>query len=168
MTHQQQDRPLDWDDEISNDDQGGAVTVPPGEYPYEIVDLKRGRHQAKEGGKLPDCPKAELTVRVWLPDGQGVDVEETLFLHSKCEGILCQFFTSIGHRKHGDPLRPDWPRVVGSKGRCKVANRKYKGSDGEDRIANDIKKFLEPPATGEPQPQPQPQPQQNPADGVPF
>ena len=118
-----EERVLGWDDEISNDDQGGFEAVPPGTYPFEIVNLRRAQHQPSSAGKLPACPKAELTVRLYLQNGDYVDVKHNLFLHSRCEGMLCAFFLSIGHRKHGEPLRPDWTRVIGSRGWCKVAIR---------------------------------------------
>jgi hypothetical protein len=140
-----EDRVLGWDDEISNDSQLQSILLPPGEYPFEIVNLTRSRHTPKSGtGKLPECPKAELTVRCLTPDGSDyADIKNNLFLHSRCEGILCQFFRSIGQRKHGEPLKPDWTRVLGARGRCKVAVRDYV-IDGEKRRANEIKSFLDP------------------------
>lgn len=135
---------LGWDDEIGNDGAGGGDIVPPGDYLFEIVQVKRGQHQPKEGGKLPACPKAELTVRVYPPSGDYVDIDHNLFLHSRCEGMLCQFFRAIGHRKHGETLRPDWGRVVGSRGWCKVAIRDWTGRDGDKRQCNDIKSFIDP------------------------
>lgn len=140
------DRVLGWDDEISNDSQIQSILLPPGEYPFEIVQLARSRHTPKAGsaGKLPECPKAEVTVRCYTTDDHA-DIKNNLFLHSRCEGLLCQFFRAIGQRKHGEPLRPDWTRVIGSKGRCKVAVRDYM-IDGEKRQANEIKAFLDPKA----------------------
>jgi hypothetical protein len=142
------EREFGWDDEIGNDDQGEFAVAEAGDYDFEIVDLQRKRHQAKPGGKLPDCPKAELTVRVHTADGVQVDIKRDLFLHSRCEGFLCAFFRSIGQRKHGERLRPDWSRVIGSRGRCKVAIRTWKNSEGQDRKGNDVKAFLDPPKTG--------------------
>lgn len=139
------DRVLGWDDEISNDGQDQFIVAEPGEYAFEIVDLKRARHQStNEPGKLPDCPKAIVTVRISTADGDHVDIKNNLFLHSRCEGILCQFFRSIGQRKHGEPLRPDWQRVIGSRGRCKVSVRDWVDKDGKKRKSNDIKSFLDP------------------------
>ena len=144
---------LGWDDTISNDSQGDFEVADPGEYSFEIVDLTRARHQAKADGKLPDCPKAVVTVRIYPPDLDKVDIKHNLFLHSRCEGILCSFFRSIGQRKHGEVLRPDWARVVGSKGRCKVGVREYVGTDGAKHKSNEVKAFLDPPSNGQ-QPHP--------------
>jgi len=138
------DRVLGWDDEIQNDNASQEVVFPPGNYPFEIVNLKRGQHQPKANGKLPACPKAELTVRIYNPSGEHVDVQNNLFLHSRCEGILCSFFLSVGHRKHGEPLRPDWNRVIGSRGYCKVAIRDWTDNEGGKRQSNEIRAFLDP------------------------
>ena len=140
-----EDRILGWDDEIKNDKSTFEV-VPAGTYPFEIVSLKRGQHQPKPDGKgkLPSCPKAEVIVRVFPPDGDYADIDHNLFLHSRCEGMLCSFFLAIGQRKHGEPLRPNWSRVVGSKGFCKVSVREYVGNDGNKYQSNDVKSFLDP------------------------
>jgi hypothetical protein len=58
--------------------------------------------------------------------------------------MLCEFFLAIGQRKHGEPLKMNWPAVVGSRGRCKVGIRTWTGNDGSDKQNNEIKKFLEP------------------------
>lgn len=149
-----EERVLGWDDPISNDNQGDSEVVPAGKYNFEIVNLTRERHVAKDGGKLPNCPKAVVTCRVYTPDGDKADIKCNLFLHSRCEGMLCTFFRCIGQRKHGEVLRPDWSRVIGSKGLCKVDVREYVGSDGAKHQANEIKTFLDPPTTGQTHQQP--------------
>jgi len=140
-----EERVLGWDDEIQNDGKSSFTILPPGEYDFEVVDLKRGRHEPKDNGKLPPCPKATVTLRCYPNDEEPVDLEHNLFLHSRCEGMLCEFFRGIGQRKHGEPLRPKWNEVVGCRGRCKVAVRDYTGRDGEKRQTNDIKRFFDPP-----------------------
>jgi len=140
---------LGWDDEISNDDQGAFEVAEPGEYSFEVVNLVRGRHNAKQDGKIPDCPKAEVTLRIFTKDGDKVDFKHNLYLHSRCEGMLCAFFKAIGQRKHGEPLRPNWANLIGSKGRCKVGVREYSTSGGEKRKANEVKKFLDLPESGQ-------------------
>ena len=78
------------------------------------------------------------------PDGKSTTVTHNLFLHRKCEGLLCAFFTSIGQRKHGETLRPNWQAVVGATGRCKVGIHEWTGNDGQKRQSNEITRFLEP------------------------
>ena len=157
-----EEKVLGWDDPISNDEQGAFEIAPAGEYSFEIVNLSRERHAAKPGGKIPSCPKAVVTVRVYTVDGEKVDIKHNLYLHSRCEGMLCGFFRAIGLRKHGEVFRPDWSRVIGSRGRCKVSVRAYDGNDGTKKQANDVA-FLDPPANSQQQQQQTPPPATAPA-----
>lgn len=133
-------RELDWNDAIEND--GGEFSlIPAGTYEYTITAVERGRHQGSE--KLPPCNKAIVSVCVKLPDGSTQTIKNNLFLHTKTEGLLCQFFRSIGHRKSGDRLVMDWAKVQGSKGRCKVSVRKFAKRDGTEGESNEVD-FLDP------------------------
>ena len=135
------ERELDWDDEIEND--GTEFTLlPPGDYDFTVTDFEREHYSG--GAKLPPCNKAVLSITIDTPEGRAV-IKHNLFLHSKCEGLLCAFFSSIGQRKHGEKLRMNWSKVVGSKGRCKVGVREWVSDrDGEKKQSNEIKRFYEP------------------------
>ena len=138
------ERAMDWNDEIENDGGGGDfITLPAGtEAGFTVVGFERERHTPKEGGKLPACNKAVVELHVdGFADGQ--TIKENLFLHSKTEGILCAFFTSIGQRNHGEKVAMDWDRIMGSTGRAKFAIREYE-KDGEKRTINQVKQWLEP------------------------
>lgn len=134
---------LAWDGEIENDGSGWML-LPAGEYPFRVTGFKRGRFEGS--AKLPACNMAVVALDVGDADSS-TTIENRLFLHSKCEGLLCAFFRAIGQRQHGEKLRMDWGKVVGSTGRCKVAVRTWKGKDGEDRESNEIKAFLDSDAT---------------------
>lgn len=127
------DREFGWDDEIQND--SSFVIVPEGDYNFRVINFQRGRHGGSD--KLPPCNKAILTIELWNGANK-TTIDHNIFLHTKTEGLLCEFFTAIGQRKHGEKLRMNWDRVIGSTGTCKVGIRKYNGSD-----YNDIKKFYE-------------------------
>lgn len=127
--------PLDWDSEISQE--SSFTLLPEGEYPFTVISYERKYHNGSE--KLTACPKAELTIEIDGGDKGTVTVKHNLFIHRKTEGLLCEFFLSIGQKKHGEPLRMDWPAVPGSTGRCKLGVRQYNSND-----YNEIKKFLEP------------------------
>ena len=58
--------------------------------------------------------------------------------------MICAFFTCIGLRRKGERFQMAWDKIVGCKGRCKVTQRKYTGSDGNEYTTNEIKKFYEP------------------------
>jgi hypothetical protein len=145
MANNVNDVAMTWDDEIQNDGEGFRV-LPEGEYDFTVTDFTRGRFEGS--AKMAACPKAELTITIHDPEPEGdVTVSENLFLNRKAEWKLCQFFTAIGHRKHGETLRMNWNAVKGAKGRCKVGIRKWTGNDGKEREGNEISAFLEPPET---------------------
>lgn len=133
---------LGWDDEIENDSPE-YITLPEGEYDFTVTGFERGRFQPGPNSKLPPCNMATLTVELQTQDGLRVPVKDKLYLHSSTEGFLCEFFTCIGQRRHGERVRMNWSAVVGSHGRAKVGVRTYQ-KDEEERTINEIKKYLEP------------------------
>ena len=133
-------REYNWDDEISQDSAEFAL-LPEGEYEFSVTGFERGRYPG--GAKLPSCPKATVSLRFEGVEGVAV-IKHNFFMHSKCEGLLCAFFTCLGMRKHGEPLRMDWPGTVGGTGRAKITVRSYTGNDGREYQTNDVKQFLEP------------------------
>ncbi len=134
------ERELNWDDEISKE--SDFVLIPEGDYRFTVAGFERGRHEGSD--KLPPCNKAIVTLRVELPDGTTQDIKHNLFLHSKCEGLLSAFFTAIGLKKKGEPLKMNWNSVLGTSGRCKITVRNYTTKDGNSGQSNDIKKFYAP------------------------
>lgn len=135
------EREFGWDDTISNDSPE-FVLLEPGEYEFWVAGFERARFNGS--AKLPPCNQAIVEVKIMSPEGVEVTIKHSLFLHSKCEGLLCAFFTSIGQRKHGEPLKMNWPQIVQSSGFCKVGVREYTNKQGEQRKANFIERFLEP------------------------
>ena len=77
------------------------------------------------------------------PDGES-EMNVNLFLLKRFEWKLCQFFTSIGLRQHGEKLRMNWAAVTGKTGRCRITKRTYKDKNGADRETNDLDEFLDP------------------------
>ena len=134
---------LDWDDVVSND-YTEYTLLPEGEYAFEVLGFTRARHPGSD--KIPACNKAIIKIKL---HGENVSTEinHNLFLHSKTEGLICSFFTAIGIRKRGEPLKMDWNKVVGCKGRAVVEIRSYVGSDGREAQINQIKRFIEPSQT---------------------
>lgn len=135
MSNYNNNIPLDWDSEISAE--SSFTLLPEGEYPFKVVEFQRGYYNG--GEKLPACPKAELKIEIDGGESGKVTVAHNLFISRKTEGLLCEFFTSIGLKKHGEPLKMNWQLVPGATGRCKVGTRKYNGDD-----YNEIKRFLKP------------------------
>lgn len=134
------DREFGWDDEIQNDGQGFRL-LPEGDYTFTVKKFERARHSGSD--KIPPCNKAVLTVEVSRQDAAGI-VPVTLFLHSKFEWKLCQFFTAIGQRRHGETMRMNWNAVPGACGSCHVGVRTWTGNDGKERENNEITEFYDP------------------------
>lgn len=133
---------LGWDAEIENEG-SEFIVAEPGDYDFTVINFERGRFQGS--AKMPPCNQAKLTIRLEIPGSSGTcDIKHNLFLHSKTEWKLCEFFTSIGQRQSGQRVAMNWNTVVGSKGRCKVSKRTFKSKDGKDLWTNDIDKFYPP------------------------
>jgi hypothetical protein len=131
---------LDWDGQIENDSPD-FVTLPDGDYDFEVIEFERGRHNGSD--KLPPCNKAIVHIKVQGAEGMTI-IKHQLFLHSITEGMLCAFFTGIGQRKKGEKVTMDWGKVVGSQGRAKVGIHSWVGDKGDTLTKNEIKKFYEP------------------------
>lgn len=130
------ERELNWDDEIQKD--SDFVILPAGDYDFTVEGFERGRHTGSD--KLPPCNKAILKLRVEAPEGSAL-ITHNLFLHTKTEGMISAFFTSIGQKKKGEKVKMNWNAVIGATGKCKIVVRTWNGDDGEERKSNDIKQF---------------------------
>lgn len=130
-------RELGWDDEISREG-GEFLLLPEGDYNFVVESYERARHPGSD--KLPACNKAILHLRVTAPEGE-IHLEHNLFLHQRTEGLLSEFFTSIGLKKPGEPLRMNWNQVPGCTGRLKLGVHTWRTKDGEERKSNQVKKF---------------------------
>ena len=126
-----------WDDEISREG-GEFLLLPEGDYNFVVESYERARHPGSD--KLPACNKAILHLRVTAPEGE-IHLEHNLFLHQRTEGFLSEFFTSIGLKKPGEPLRMNWNQVPGCTGRLKLGVHTWRTKDGEERKSNQVKKF---------------------------
>lgn len=135
---------MSWDSEIEND--SSFTLLPEGDYDFIITDFERKRFEGS--AKMSACPQAALSVKLFDradPSKGSTTVTHNLFLNYKCEGLLCEFFTAIGDRKHGEKLKPNWNAVVGKGGRCKVGVREWTSTkDGSKKQSNEIKRFYEP------------------------
>lgn len=132
--YNQQPRELNWDDPISQEEME-LPHLPDGDYPFQIVNLEKARHQPRDGGKLPPCNKAILTVRVTdRMNNVSVDIRHNMYLHTSMEWKLSEFFAAIGLKQKGEALRMDWSRVVGATGLCKVKKRSRTDGRAESEI----------------------------------
>lgn len=133
-------RALDWDDTITVDD--AFTLIPKGEYNYNVLNWERASYAG--GTKIPACKKAIINLQILDDSGNEIGtVSENLFLHSKQEWKLSEFFRSIGQKKHGEQLVMNWNEVPGSHGRCEITVRKFTKNDGTEGESNNVK-FLDP------------------------
>ena len=140
MNTQATEGALGWNDEITKDDE--FELLPAGVYDFKVESLERGYFDGSE--KMSACPKADLTLIVHDPvTGKEGKIFESLFLHSKSEWRLSQFFTAIGQKKKGEPLRMDWNKVPGSSGRLELTVNEYTSKkDGSKRQNNRVGRYL--------------------------
>lgn len=132
---------LGWDAEIENEGKE-FVVAENGDYNFTVTGFERARFAGSS--KMPPCNQAKLSIKLDMPNGEECVIKHNLFLHSKTEWKLCEFFTAIGQRKHGERVSMNWNAVIGAHGRCKVSKRSFKNKDGKDLWTNDIDKFYEP------------------------
>jgi len=129
-----------WEDEIENDG-SDFIALEEGDYEFTVKSFERGRY--KGGDKIPACNMANLELEVHSTKGD-TTIKTGLILHSKMEWKLCEFFTAIGDRKHGEKLKMDWKNIIGKTGKVHIAPKEWVGDDGETRTSNDVKKYIDP------------------------
>lgn len=133
------DKALGWDSPVEED--GNSFTTLPDntECVFKVEKLEK-THTA-DGRK----PMAKLELICTGTKGEGESyVRENLVLSSKAAWKLGEFFRAIGQRKHGQSVVPQWDRVVGSSGRCVVTVDEWTGRDGDKRVNNKVKRYLDP------------------------
>lgn len=135
--NQDMERELGWDDEIVKDGMD-FILLPAGDYNFTVTKFERGRFNGSE--KMPACNQAKIELTVHSSQGDVV-IFHNLFLHTKTEGLLSNFFAGIGQKRKGEKLKMNWQTVIGSKGRLKLEINKFRGRDGDDRTNNQVKTF---------------------------
>lgn len=138
------DKPLDWEDPIENDG-NDFVVLKPGEYPFEVLGFERAR--SKGNDKNPACNMAKVNIAICDDSGNHLaKIVHNIYLSTKSEWVICQFFRSIGLRKHGEKFVMNWNAIGGKCGRCTVINKEEssKNDPAKKIIFNNIGKFLDP------------------------
>lgn len=130
---------MDWNDSIETDGQE-YVLLPEGDYNFTVINFERGRFPG--GPKVPPCNKASITVQVNHKDGVAT-VKFDLLLYRSLEWRISAFFRCIGQKKHGEKLTMDWNIVIGSQGRAHFKQRTYTNQAGEEKVINDIERFVD-------------------------
>lgn len=132
------ERELDWNDEISNE---GIefIVLPEGIYDFKVQKYERARYNGN--ANIPPCNQVTVFLEIHSTVGDTV-VKENLYLHTKTEWKLCEFFNCIGQKEKGKPVRMNWQLVTGATGRAEIEINKYVDKNGKERTNNRVKKFL--------------------------
>lgn len=133
-------REIGWDDQIENEGQD-FEPLPDGEYEFTVASMERGRFPGSD--RMSACNSASLDLLIKDTDGKEKHVFDTLYLNSKAEWRLSQFFLCIGQKKKGETLKPNWNTVPGSTGRVKVYIDEYTDKKtGKPRRNNKVSEYL--------------------------
>ena len=154
MTDTTEERVLGWDDEITAEPMEWTP-FPEGEYDFVVTKFERARYEPGPHSKMPACPMAKIEIMVQESNTTNTrKIQNNLFLHSRTEWRIAEFFKSIGQKKEGEPFKPNWLMLIGSKGRVKVGIREYTDKNGNKRESNEVLNFLEPETSASAQTQP--------------
>lgn len=130
---------MDWDSKIENDG-NDFEPLPAGVYEFTVHTVERARYPGSE--KMCACNMANLDLVVKDSEGKERHVFDSLYLNSKVEWRLSQFFISIGQKKKGEPLVPNWTTVPCSTGKMEVTVNQYTNKNGEQRKNNKVSSYL--------------------------
>lgn len=133
---------MDWDAVIVDDGNEYAPKIILEEGDYKFTVSKLDRTMSKGSEKLPPSRMAKLTLSVESDQGTATIITN-LILHKSLEWKLSQFFRSIGQKRHGEKMKMNWGKVVGSYGIAHITKRTYTGQDGTEHETNDVSYFLD-------------------------
>ena len=134
MTEHEENTILGWDSEIENEGNDFVIFPDDTECECEVIAFDKG---AAASG----APMAKLKILCVAEAGR-TTVEDNIALQRNCEWKLCEFFTAIGQRRHGQRIVPDWTKVMGARFRARLSKEPWRNNP--DRFSNKIKKYLEP------------------------
>jgi len=140
MSEHVDDVVIGWDDEVSEDGNAFALLPDGDEVELTVTDVERGHN--KDGS----APQVKVTFAAESLKGYGrTGIVDYIKMTRKSEWKLCELFTALGLRKHGERLKLRWD-LQGMKARATVSVDQYTGRDGDLRKSNKIKRYLEPAA----------------------
>ena len=140
-----ENRTIDWDDEITNDGEYSneeSVVLPEGNYPFEVIKTEQAWFDGSQ--KIPACNMAKVFLRI---DGGELGtgfVAENIYLAEGFEWKAGAFLRAIGIRSHGDKL--EFSKLLhcdGEVGRCEIYVDEYTGRDGTTRKSNKLRRFFD-------------------------
>jgi len=129
---------IDWDGSIDNDGEPLELLPDGDEVTLVVKEVERGH--SKDGTK----PQVRIRFLAVSVNGHGqTSVTDYIQMTRKSEWKLSEFFRSLGLRKHGERMRLRWD-LEGMTARATVTVDSFTGRDGDTRMSNKIKKYLDP------------------------
>lgn len=126
-------------------DEGGWTLVPAGIYIFVVSNVQTERYEPGPNSKLPACWKVAVTLDVRDTAGNAGRVTENLFCTKKQAWKIKNLFVACGLvQRSAESFTPDWKGLLGHDGVCEIGVRNYKDRDGNDRQANEVKRFFDP------------------------
>lgn len=129
---------LSWGSSISDDgNNNNGVTLPPGSYRFKVMSYQRKDFPGS--AKMEACPYAEIMLEV---DGGllgKTTMFDRLYLLTRYQWKIFQFFNSIDLMRKGEKKCPPWDSMPGLEGVLSITNRTYIGRDGETHSGQNIK-----------------------------
>ena len=142
MSNEVDDSVIEWDGVVENDGEQFAVLPDGDEVLLTVMEVEKGH--SKDG----TAPQVKITFAAESLKGYGrTTIRDYIRMTRKSEWKLCELFTALGLRKHGDKLALRWD-LEGMTARATVLVDTYTGKDGDERKSNKVKKYLEPAADG--------------------
>lgn len=127
--------------ELDGDNTSNFTLIPEGEYFFQIA--KYERKQTPKRGTVPECMRVYVTFIILNNDeekvGQITNDYPMIRMYIAKFNIL---FAAVGLLHKGEKLLPDWPSLIGCKGRCKVTIRNWKDKNQNERQSNGITLLL--------------------------
>lgn len=136
----QENQTLDWTDEVE-DSGTDFVLLKEGDYVFVVEKLDKERYEGSE--KVPNCPRATITLAIPLPDGRTARVFDRILLYKGNEWRIFRFFECLGFEKNENgKMAPHWNEVVGQQGVVRIKQREYTNKKGEKKTTNDVDSYI--------------------------
>lgn len=139
MADLNEERLLDWDDEIEAESE--FVLLPDGVYEFQVIKVEKTSQNKTE--KLPACKKAVVHCKITDGSGNSTTCSANFFMIGKLEWKISELFRCIGLKKKGEKCKMNWNDVEGRTGWLKLGHRNGTGSYAGQTF-NDIQKFIPP------------------------
>lgn len=132
---------LNWDSTITSDG-NDMEPLPEGIYDFTVRTVERARFEGSE--RMCPCWIARLDLVTIDKDGIERHIFDSLYLNTKAEWRLGQFFLAVGQKKKGEKTAMNWTSVPGAKVRAEITVNEYTDKNGVKRKNNRVAKYLEP------------------------